>query len=109
MANSVRGEIDSDLFGEPLTFCLTLGALAEIETAFSGARFVGIVERVTTGALAIHDLILILGAAARGGGARLSNDDLSRRPMVGGLERAYRLVGDLLATCFEPDDAERQS
>jgi hypothetical protein len=34
MVNPIRGEVESNLFGRPMTFCLTLGALAEIEVAF---------------------------------------------------------------------------
>jgi len=51
MPNKYRGEIDADLGGRRRTLVLTLGALAELESAFGAADLVALAERFGTGRL----------------------------------------------------------
>jgi hypothetical protein len=64
--NGARGEVAAILGGEPVRLCLTLGALAEIETALG----VGDDLRLADGLKSVtaRDVAAILVAALRGGG-----------------------------------------
>jgi Phage tail tube protein, GTA-gp10 len=64
--NGVRGEISAVLAGSERRLCLTLGALAEIETALGVDGLASLAERMR--ALSAKDLICVLGALLRGGG-----------------------------------------
>ena len=45
MANAHRGEIDAELDGRTYRLCLTLGALAELESAYGGEDLLALAER----------------------------------------------------------------
>lgn len=64
--NGVRGEVRVRLGGEEHTLCLTLGALAEIETALAIDGVGQLAGRMRT--LSAKDLIAVLAALLRGGG-----------------------------------------
>ncbi len=49
MANHRRGEIDAVLDGRGYRLCLTLGALAELESAFGEEDMLALARRVETG------------------------------------------------------------
>ena len=66
MANGARGEVVATLTGAPRRLCLTLGALAEIETALGCEGLDGLAERMRR--LSARDLTAVLGALLRGGG-----------------------------------------
>ncbi|CAN5256244.1 hypothetical protein BH10PSE2_BH10PSE2_02140 [soil metagenome] len=64
--NRIRGQATAILAGAERTLCLTLGALAEIETALN-VRGVGeLAERMRS--LSATDLLAVLAALLRGGG-----------------------------------------
>ena len=65
-ANHARGEVVQDLAGQPRRLCLTLGALAELETAFGVEGWEALSERLRR--LSAKDLIQVLAALLRGGG-----------------------------------------
>ena len=65
-ANRARGEVIASLAGDPRRLCLTLGALAEIETGLALDSASAIAERLR--APAARDLLVILAALLRGGG-----------------------------------------
>jgi hypothetical protein len=60
--NRHRGEIAARLDGEIRLLCLTLGALAELETAFGVANLAELAERFESGRLSAGDIIKIVGA-----------------------------------------------
>ena len=49
MANRHRGEIEAEIGGARRTLVLTLGALAELESAFGADDLVALAERFGTG------------------------------------------------------------
>lgn len=63
MPNPHRGEIEACLDGKPFRLCLTLGALAELESAFGNADMLALAERFQAGRLSARDAQLIIGAA----------------------------------------------
>lgn len=65
-ANGARGEVIADLAGAPRRLCLTLGALAEIETALGLEGLDALAERMRR--LSARDLTAVLAALLRGGG-----------------------------------------
>ena len=66
MANGARGEAVVSLAGEERRVCLTLGALAEMETTLACAGVGALAERLR--APSAGDLTVVLGALLRGGG-----------------------------------------
>lgn len=64
--NGVRGETVVVLAGDERRLCLTLGALAEIETGLGVEGLAGVAERMR--ALSARDLMVVLAALLRGGG-----------------------------------------
>ena len=66
MSNGIRGEARAMLAGVERTLCLTLGALAEIETALGTKGFAELAERMRS--LSARDLVVVLAALLRGGG-----------------------------------------
>lgn len=64
--NGVRGEVSIRLAGAERRLCLTLGALAEIETSLGVDGLEGLADRMR--ALSARDLMAVLAALLRGGG-----------------------------------------
>lgn len=93
--NGARGEVRVVLAGEPRRLCLTLGALAEIETALGVDGLEGVAERMRR--LSARDLLLVLSALLRGGGEDEAADGLGRS-MVDPREAA-QAVARAFAAC----------
>lgn len=64
--NGARGEAAVMLGGERRRVCLTLGALAEIETGLGVDGLAAVAERMKS--LSARDLMVVLAAVLRGGG-----------------------------------------
>ena len=64
--NGARGDAAVMLGGERRRVCLTLGALAEIETGLGVDGLAAVAERMKT--LSARDLMVVLAAVLRGGG-----------------------------------------
>ena len=76
MSNEIRGEARAVLAGVERTLCLTLGALAEIETALGTRGFAELAERMRS--LSARDLVAVLAALLRGGGEAETAETLGR-------------------------------
>lgn len=100
MANARRGEIAAVIGGEERTLCLTLGALAELEARLQAGDLVGLAERFSAGRVSARDLIAIIGAGLRGAGQPVSDEDLARMPIEGGLPGAAGIAARLLRATF---------
>ena len=100
MGNPQRGEIDAVIGGERKVLCLTLGALAELESRLQAGDLVGLAERFSSGRVSARDLTAILGAGLRGGGNAITDDDLARLSIEGGLKGAAEIAGRLLRATF---------
>jgi hypothetical protein len=99
-ANRRRGEVEAVINGERRILCLTLGAIAELETAFGVDTIADLAGRFSGGRLSARDIMAILAAGLRGGGNRLDDEDLADLSIEGGLEGAVRLTAELLASAF---------
>ncbi len=100
MANRRRGEVPLTLGSERYTLCLTLGALAELEDAFATGDLAGLAARFESGRLSAHDLIVLLGAALRGGGHALDDAAVAALPLAGGFFAVTAALGEALTAAF---------
>jgi Phage tail tube protein, GTA-gp10 len=100
MANRHRGEIDATLDGARRTLCLTLGALAELESAFGDADMLSLAQRFEGGRLSARDCVRIIGAGLRGAGAAISDDEVARLQAEGGAAGFVAVVAQLLSATF---------
>lgn len=75
-ANGARGEVVAVMAGADRRLCLTLGALAEIETGLGLEGLSGLAGRMRS--LSARDLTVVLAALLRGGGERELAGELER-------------------------------
>jgi hypothetical protein len=100
MANAKRGEIDATLDGKTYTLCLTLGALAELESGFGASDLVALASRFEERRLSARDILRIIGCGLRGAGHDVSDDEVAGMKVSGGLADYVRIAADLLAATF---------
>jgi hypothetical protein len=100
MANRHRGEIEAELGGKRYTLVLTLGALAELESAFGADDLVALAERFEKGRMSARDAIRILGAGLRGAGNEVSDEEAAQLAAEGGAAGYVRIVSELLSATF---------
>jgi hypothetical protein len=105
MPNTRRGEIEACLDGRPFRLCLTLGALAELESAFGSDDMIALAERFATGRISARDATKVVGAGLRGAGHDITDDALGRMPIEGGVAGVVDIVARLLAATFGATDA----
>lgn len=119
MTNRHRGEIEAVLDGLPHRLCLTLGALAELETAFGDDDMLSLAKRFESGRLGASDCTRIIGAGLRGGGHDIADIAVAVMRANGGAAGFVDIVARLLAATFggpeptdstpaTPDDASRE-
>lgn len=106
MANLRRGEIDARIDGHTYTLCLTLGALAELESAFDAGDLMELAERFSTQRLSAGDLLKIITAGLKGGGHTLTADEVAEMRIEGGAAGFVRLAVDLLSVTFGETDEQ---
>src|SRR5690606_40305275 len=92
MANRHRGEVAARLDDRDWTLCLTLGALAELESAFEVDNLSDLTARFSTGRLSARDMQRIICAGLRGGGHTVSLDDVADMRAEGGAAGFARIA-----------------
>jgi len=100
MANRHRGEISANFDDREFCLCLTLGALAELETAFEVADISALAERFSSGKLTANEMIKIIGAGLRGAGNTFDDDDVRSMQIQDGVLGFARVVSELLTATF---------
>ncbi len=100
MANRWRGDVALVLDGTRYVARLTLGALAELEEALGERSLVALVERFETSQFSSADVVALLGAGLRGGGATLTDEAVAHAQIEGGPMAAARVAAELLARAF---------
>jgi hypothetical protein len=108
MANRHRGEIDAVLDGETYQLCLTLGALASLESGFGDEDMLALATRFETGRISARDCQRIIGAGLRGAGLEISDQAVAGMRAEGGAAGYVDIVARLLAATFsaKPDAGE---
>jgi len=99
-ANRQRGEIEAVIDGERRILCMTLGALAELETAFGVDNIAALAGRFAGGRVGTRDVMAIIAAGLRGGGNLVDDGDLADIRIEGGISGAIRLAVRLLESAF---------
>ncbi len=95
--NSARGEVLLRVNELDVRLCVTLGALAELEAAFDVVSLAELGERLAQ--LTAADLVTVLAALLRGGGAELSARELAAaridpKAAAHAVAEAFRLAFD---------------
>jgi Phage tail tube protein, GTA-gp10 len=103
MVNARRGEITAHLDGKDWRLCLTLGALAQLESAFGVGDLVALGDRFASGRLSANDMIAIIAAGLSGGGNDVSVQQVGAMNAHGGLSGFADIVARLLVATFETD------
>ena len=103
MPNKYRGEIEAELGGVKRGLVLTLGALAELESAFGADDLVALTERIGNGRLKAIDLTRIIGAGLRGAGEAITDDEVARLAVDGGAQGYVRIAAALINATFGDD------
>ena len=100
MANPYAGEVALVLDGQRHVAKLTLGALAELETALETGSLMELVERFEAQRFSTRDVLALVVAGLRGGGWQGQAADLLQVEIGGGLVEAARSAAELLARAF---------
>lgn len=100
MVNPYRGEVPLTVNGETHRMRLTLGALAELEGALGEGSLLALVERFESGRFSAQDLVLLLTAGLRGGGAVTAAEGLAEAEIAGGPIAAAKAGATLLRRTF---------
>lgn len=100
MANPWTGEVALVIDGQQRVLKLTLGALAELEQTLEAESLVALVQRFEGGSFSTRDVLALLVAGLRGGGADVSVSDLGQANIEGGPMVAARVAAELLARAF---------
>jgi len=106
LVNRKRGEIVANLGGKDRCLCLTLGALAGLESAFAVSDLAALGARFSSGKLSARDLMVIIHAGLEGGGHTFSLEDVAEMQVEGGIAGYAAIVGDLLAATFGEADGD---
>lgn len=104
-ANRRRGEVEASFDGQPYRLVLTLGALAELESAFEVPDLTALAEKFESGRLSASDATKILAAGLRGGGETISDQDVARLSHRDGAPGYVRVVAELLSATFAGGEA----
>ncbi len=90
--------------GKPRALKLTLGALAELEQELGTGTLVELVQRFEGGAYSSSDVLALIVAGLRGGGADVTRANLMRAEIEGGPMEGARAAAELLARAFMVPD-----
>ena len=100
MVNPYAGEVAVTINGEVHVAKLTLGALAELESAVGAPSLVDLAQRFESGAFSGRDVLALIVAGLRGGGWQGTAADLLRVEIGGGPVEAARAAAELLTRAF---------
>lgn len=107
MPNPFRGEVALSVDGKAYLMRLTLGALCELEQALEDRSIAALVTRFESGEVRMREVVAVLRAGLRGGGADLPEPDLEDLHIDGGAGAAMRLAAQLLRLAFAPPEDDR--
>ena len=100
MANPYAGEVALWLDSQRHVARLTLGALAELESALEAGSLIELVERFEGRRFSTRDVLALIVAGLRGGGWKGGAEDLRTAEIRGGPVEAARVAAELLARAF---------
>ena len=98
--NPYRGDVEIVINDKPQKMRLTLGALAGLESRLGDDGLLPLIERFEAGDFQTNDLIELLYAGLQGGGWAGTRADLESAKIQGGIVKAAKLTGEMLALAF---------
>ncbi|MGO4683239.1 gene transfer agent family protein [Hyphomicrobium sp. 2TAF46] len=104
MPNKHRGEIEAMLDGRAYRLVLTLGALAELESAFGDDDMLALAARFEKGRLSARDCVKVIAAGLRGAGCAVTDDEVALMRASGGAAEYVGIVARLLNATFGGSD-----
>lgn len=107
MVNHHRGEIEAVLDGAPYRLCLTLGALADLESAFEAEDMLALAQRFSGGRIAARDAIRVIGAGLRSGGHMIDDAAVGDMRVEGGAAGFIDIVARLLRATFGGEEVSK--
>lgn len=96
MSNPWRGDVALSVDGQAYDLRLSLGALAQLETALEAGSLVDLVQRFETGRYSSRDVLAVLKAGFCGQAV----PDLVHGDIEGGPMRAAQVAAQLLVRAF---------
>jgi len=102
MTNMHRGEISAQMDGKEWTLCLTLGALASLEHALGAKNLADLSGKFSAGTLSANDLVKIISAGLAGAGHEVSERDVGKMQVTGGVAGYVDIAARLLTATFSP-------
>lgn len=102
MVNVYRGETSVKLDGKDFTLCLTLGALASLESAMGATSLQELAKRFSDGKMSASDILKIIHAGLTGGGYTLTLEDVAQMRVENGVSDYVDIVAKLLEVTFSP-------
>lgn len=108
MANRHRGEIGAMLDGRTYKLVLTLGALAELESAFGDDDMLALAARFEKGRLSARDCVKIIAAGLRGAGCAVTDEEVALMRADGGAAQYVDIVARLLNATFGSDETQAE-
>lgn len=106
MHNKYRGEITATLDGRDYRLCLSLGALAELESVFGEEDMIALACRFESGRLRAADAVRVIGAGLRGAGNDISDEAVAGMRHAEGAAGYVGVVVTLLAATFGGDEPQ---
>ena len=103
--NAARGEIAATINGKRYKLVLTLGALAELEAAL-GENIIQLADRFAKRQIGASDIVHILAAGLRGGGAEISEEEVRAMQFPRGAAEALEIASRLLSAAFAGEEDE---
>jgi hypothetical protein len=100
VTNPWAGEVEVTVDGAAHVARLTLGALAELEARLGTGTIVELVERFERAAFSTRDVLAVIVAGLRGGGLKVTAEDLLTADIAGGPVGASRAAALLLTRAF---------
>lgn len=105
MRNPYKAQSMLVINGKTTPLCMTLGALAALESAVGADHLPQLLERFASAQYRASDLILVLNAGLYGAG---EDADIEKQSIEGGALAALRASRELLLTAF-PNDQQQFS
>lgn len=100
MANRHRAEIEAEIGDRLRTLRLTLGALADLESAFAADDMLDLARRFSSGTLKAQDAIRVIAAGLRGAGEPVTDAEVAAMAVPGGAAGYAAIVARLLSETF---------
>ena len=104
--NPYHGEVSLVMNRQTYKLRLTLGALAELETALKADSLIALVERFEKTTFSSRDIIALLIAGLRGGGWEGDTEELQNAEIAGGPQHAAKVAALLLHRAFGVQDSD---